>query len=283
MILDDTFAIIKSKSDLNKMAIESLYLSNFFNVIKLSNSSVGACMNYHKFRSNEDIMKTRNMLAERRKSDPLLLDYLFKQKNVSLLALNLKTCLLNALSKDLILNSSEFNIGVEQNISIFSNINSAVVIGFGGYMDFIISNTKIKNVHISDLNYDARKTHMDGMVLRYQKLHPNKKISISNGSDNKKKLGDAELVSITGSAFCNGTMDGLLKFSKNCERIIIQGQSAFIYPEVLFEKNVSLICTTIKPRNLLEIALENFSNFCRLLEGNLPKIYIMPKRNRIML
>jgi len=278
-ILDETFESIKHKISLDKIKIESLYLSNYFNIIQLNNSSVGSCMNYFNFESKEDIIKTYKLLIKKHHSDPLLLRYLSNEKNQKdLLKLNLKACLVSALSSNLLTRPSGFSINKNLDYSIFSNITSAVIIGFGGYMDSIIGGTSIKKVHISDLGYDFQKSEMDGMISLYKKRFPDKIISISNGKDNKEKIQNTDLVSITGSAFCNGTMDELLYYSKNCKKIIIQGQSASIYPEILFKNGVSLISTTIKPTNLLQVALNNFVEFKYLLEGNLPWIHITPKK-----
>jgi uncharacterized protein (DUF4213/DUF364 family) len=72
-------------------------------------------------------------------------------------------------------------------------------------------------------------------------------------------------------------MDELLAFSKNCKKIIVQGQSASIYPKFLFEKGVSLVTTTLKPANLMQIAMTSFYDFRNILDGGLPYIYMTPK------
>ena len=93
----------------------------------------------------------------------------------------------------------------------------------------------------------------------------------------KKEIASSDLVSITGSAFCNGTMDELLNYAIKCSKIIIQGESTCVYPEILFKKGVDLITTTIKPNNLLKIALKDFQTFHYLLEEGLPLIHLTPK------
>jgi uncharacterized protein (DUF4213/DUF364 family) len=110
----------------------------------------------------------------------------------------------------------------------------------------------------------------------YKDKFPEKVITFSDGSDNRERLARADLVSITGSAFCTGTMDALLKNARTCKTIILQGQSAAVFPEVLFEKGVSLVSTTIKPANLLELAMNDPQQFKALLEGGLPIIYAEP-------
>jgi hypothetical protein len=58
--------------------------------------------------------------------------------------------------------------------------------------------------------------------------------------------------------------------------VIVQGQSGAVFPEVLFEKGVSLLSTSMKPANLLELAQTDPPQFKKLLEGGLPVIYIEP-------
>ncbi len=275
MILDETFSLIKSKIEFKK--IKNVYLSNHFNIIQLENGAIGASMNYYRFKSELEKQKRYNLLIKKIKEDPSLESYLFKESASNLLKLNLKVCLLSALSTDLIFNCNEFNITTTPPPTIFLNINYATIIGLGGYVDTIIRYTKIKNIHISDLDYKNNKKRMDKVISNYKGRFPNKNISISDGKDNKRRIESSDLVSITSSAFCNGTMEKLLGYSKHCKKIIIQGASATIYPKILFEKGVSLISMTLKPLNLLQIAIKNPEMFKFLLENGLPVIHISQK------
>ncbi len=277
MILNETLETLKNKADLSQLGIKEIFLSSFFNAVKLSNSSVGAAMSYSRVESPADTGQTAARLLSIVKSDPLLLGLLFKSNAKNLLKESLKTAVLSAISKDLILSDSSLRIENELDKKIFSGINSAAIIGFGGYMDMIVRQTKIANIHISDSSYNERANEMDSQIQEYRGLFPGKKITISSGYDNSQKIGAADLVSITGSALCNGTMDQLLGFSKNCKKVIVQGQSAAIHPGVLFQKGASLVATTIKPENLIEVANSDFAKFQRLLEGGLPIIHISPK------
>jgi hypothetical protein len=42
----------------------------------------------------------------------------------------------------------------------------------------------------------------------------------------------------------------------------------------LFKKGVSLVSTTVKPDNLMELALTDYDAFKKTLEGKLPQIYM---------
>jgi uncharacterized protein (DUF4213/DUF364 family) len=158
----------------------------------------------------------------------------------------------------------------------FTAADSAVVIGFGGYLDYLIRMTDTRRIHVSDLWFHRRTKIILQRLESYAKEYPEKEITFSDGSDNRERLACADLALITGSAFCNGTMDALLEDARNCKTVIVDGESATVLPEILFKKGVSLVCTSMKPTNLIEIARSNPQQFKQLLEGDLPKIYVEP-------
>lgn len=276
MILDETIQILKQKMDFSEIRIKDMHISDFYTIIQLSNNSVGTGMNYFKFQSKEKLRDTEIFLKSRIKSDPLFLKFLFSQNTKNLLKLSLKTALISALSADWILEKNRFEITKKRDMSIFSDINSAVIVGFGGEMEFIIRNTGVCNIHVSDLHYDKRRNEMDDKIKEYRKAFPNKKITISKGYDNAKRINDAELVSITGSALCNGTMEELLGYACNCKKIIVQGQSSAIYPEIFFRNGVSLVATMIKPKNFLNLAITDFRECQKIMEGTDYRVFIKP-------
>ena len=274
-ILDETLARLRERV-LTAPKIESLYLSNYFNVIRLSDGSTGACMNYFRFKSPEAIEKTQSWLLKNVQADPLLTDYLSEEDEPDLLQLSLKTCVVSALSQNLLKSADTFRVSHRFETRFFPSVESAVVIGFGGYMNYLIHMTDIKRIHVSDLWMHQRTRSIQRRLELYRDKFPEKVITFSDGSDNRERLACADLVSITGSAFCTGTMDALLEDTLNCQTVILQGQSAAVFPEVLFEKGVSLVSTTIKPANLMELARNDPQQFKALLEGRLPIIYAEP-------
>jgi Putative heavy-metal chelation len=276
-ILDQTFARVRSLLSGPPPAIKDIFLGNYFNIIQLDDLSVGAAANYGRFKSEEAVAISLAELEERRRSDPLLLSYLFASSEPDLLQLSLKTCLVSALSQKLLLKPSGFRVHNEFDPALLAGFGSAVVIGFGGYMDYIILHTRTQRVHVSDLDYRRRAKWMDGRLQHYRGMFPDKTITISDGSDTRARLAETELASITGSAFCSGTMEELLEESQNCKSVIIQGQSGSVYPEVLFERGVTTVSTTIKPHNLVEVAKSDPQKLRSLLEGRLrPIFYLSP-------
>ena len=219
-------------------------------------------------------MKT--WLSERIQGDPILTKYLNEGDEPDLLQLSLKTCLVSALSRNLLQEAATFHVTHQFTPRIFPPAESAVVIGFGGYMNYLIHMTDIKRIHVSDLWFWQRTKSIRRRLQLYKEIFPHKTITFSDGSDDRARLAVADLVSITGSALCNGTMDQLLEDARSCKTVIVQGQSGAVFPEVLFEKGVSLVSTTIKPAYLVDLAQDEPQQFSRLLEGKLPVIYVEP-------
>jgi hypothetical protein len=91
--------------------------------------------------------------------------------------------------------------------------------------------------------------------------------------------GTADLVAITGSTLGNNTLEPLLNRSRNCPRVVLQGQNAAIHPRFLFEAGVKLVATTLKPAAIAEAAARDATgNALRpFFEGGLPRIYLKPR------
>jgi Putative heavy-metal chelation len=277
-ILDETLERIRRRLSGTLPHVRSIYLSNYFNAVQLDEGSVGAAMNYCRFKSDGAIHTTRALLEAKLDADPVLLSYLSEDEEPDLLQLSLKTCVVSALSRPLLLEPSGVEVRTEFAAEFLPDARAAVIIGFGGYMDYIILRTNAKLVHVSDLDYARGARRMDRRLDYYRRLFPEKTITISDGSDNAERLAEADLISITGSAFCNGTMEALLDAGRNAKTIVVQGQSASILPEVLFEKGVTLVSTTVKPEDLLEVARTDGGRFRSLLEGKLPPTYLRPSQ-----
>lgn len=278
-ILDESFLFIKGLIDISELKITSLYLSNQINCIKLNNSSVGACLNYYKFQSNSHFKETIRFLDKKCKNDPLLENYLFTNKRrFNILDHNLRACIVSALSQKLIMNLQEYKINYNFYDPKISEANSAVIVGFGGLLKYVIKKTSIKKVHILELRYNSEyKEKYDKTLNSYINEFPNKEISISDGSDYFERFNNADLISITGSSLCNGTLDQLLSCTRKDQIVIVQGHSASIIPHVLFDKGVSWLCTVMHPENVIDIAIANYEEFVSLYEGGIPYIYITNK------
>ena len=83
----------------------------------------------------------------------------------------------------------------------------------------------IRFLHIADLGYHSRQREMDTQIEVYRRQAPQKVMTVSDGSDMAQRLGEVDLLCITGSAVCNGTMEEVLQRSRGCPQIVVQGQA----------------------------------------------------------
>ena len=212
MILEETLKILKEKIDFSKLNIEDMLLGNPDNIIKLNNGSLGIAMNYFQIKNSGQSERLRKFFLKKLDSDPLLLKYLFEKKDNNLLKTSLKVCVIGALSNGLISENKDFEINDNIEEDFFSGINSATVIGFGGRMDMLVEKTNIPKIHISDLFFDPSKQNFKEKIDYFNENFPKKTITFSDGSDNRQRISNSELISITGSALCNNTMEKLLEY-----------------------------------------------------------------------
>ena len=116
--------------------------------------------------------------------------------------------------------------------------------------------TTALRIHVSGLRYQTQKEKIDAKLNIYRAQYPYLDISMSDGCDINNHLSQADFVAITGSTLGNNSLDQLLRMSRNCGHVILQGQSAIIHPRYLFEAGVSLVVTSIKPVAVAEAAAD---------------------------
>lgn len=281
----DEIAMIK---DLSTLSISRIYLGKQFNVIQLSDNSVGAAMNYYSFRDKQEILNYYKMLDYMKRQDPLLIKTLFEESSTidTLLKLSLQNTLVNALSREIILTSGEFQLVdlkhiLDESKKMYSQTDKnrewVTIIGFGGFLDFFLLSPEFPNIYVSDLSYHKRKEKFDEL-LKKKNIH-NKNVIISDASDQEYMINKSKMAFLTGSALSNGTMEGLLDMSKDCPFVVVQGESCSVYPRLLFEEyGVDAVITTFKPDSTffyIDYANEFFRN--QLFEGYLQPICIMKK------
>jgi len=215
------------------------------------------------------------------KQDHLLEELIYDESSDSLLVHSLRTCIVSALSRPLLL-SNPFKIFQRCAFSeLMSGLKSAraIVVGWGGLMDTFIKDYRIASLHVTDLLYGTKlwRQRIDEETRLRRVQNTNKKFTVSDGSDFEERIVGCDICAITGSSLSNNTLKGLLDAASYCQRVILQGQSASIYPEYLFQEGlVNFISTTIKPNNMLEVARNNSGAFSKLVEGGLPYIDLRP-------
>ena len=278
-ILDRTLDFLLSKELAGGRRIEEVYLNNYFTVMRLDDDSVGACMSsFHLSPAEleESVRHVRALLP----NDPLLLRYIGESCERAGITVSLRAALANALSAPVLRAGGDksFSVLKTRPNEFFSDIDSAVVIGWGGLFEFLLQRTTALRIHVSELEYKVKKEKIEAKLNRYRAQYPYLELSISDGSDIREHLSTADFLAITGSTLGNGTLDELLSLSRNCRRVILQGQSAGIHPRYLFDAGVHLVVTSIKPIAVAEAAAEDPTGRALLpfFEGGLPRIYLEP-------
>lgn len=296
-ILHKTLEAISKYVDFNNLIIEDFYFGKPFCVIKLNDGSVGAAMNYHEYAhdAQQNLKKTQLLFKYLIKSDPLLINSLFKSPiSISKPLLHtLRNTLINALSSKLMDNATgDFQVyansydivGLKKRLDSLNFSDQVSIVGFGGILTSILKFPNINNIYVCDLNYKENlyKEKYTETLKGFVKDYSNKKVVLSDGWDYKEQFRKSKYIFITGSALSNGSMEVLLDAAQGAEGIILQGESCFIYPEVLFnDYNVELLMTTKKTENTLWYLDNNPTFFFNeLFEGHNEEVYIYKNISR---
>ncbi|MBI4854399.1 MAG: hypothetical protein HY819_21585 [Acidobacteria bacterium] len=288
MILHETLAFLEIRKLIVGKSIRSISLTPYFTVVQLDDGSVGAAMSYYS--QSDELCKLIPSIISFIEQDPLLLRGLFYEddlltrlgvstREAQLLANSLRTAIISALSFPCLESGGDGTFVVSQKFPFnpFAEAKRAVVIGFGGYIDALAKADQIKHLHISDLQCSTNN-YMHRTIAKYQNYFPRKNFTFSDGTDIKYQVENADVVTITGSTLCNGTLEEILEYTKSRAIVVVQGQSASIYPMSLFNRGVNLVVTTLKPSILVQLAANDKSgqNLRPYLERGLPSIYLSP-------
>lgn len=286
MILKETLIILQARGLLSRKTVRAIYLTPYFTVVELDDGSVGAAMSYYGQPQSLGVS-----LPAATVDDPLLLHWAFRATNSSsvtadrhrLLQLSVATAVVNALSMPTIRDGGDETFATTDILPFdpFSEATRALVIGFGGYLPAAAASGGIKHLHVCDLGYQARREFMDRELDRLRTANPQQTMTISDGADIHSQIAQAELISITGSALCNGSMERILDAAPKLARVIVQGQSSSIHPAALFARGVWFVATTLKPAELVQAAANDPTGISLrpYLEGGLNRLYLMPKEN----
>jgi len=284
-ILDRTVTFLMEQPGVSDRTIRSLYLTNYFTVVELDDTSIGASWSDYKL-SREHLTETQSTMRSLLNKDPLLVRFTQCYAATDGIARSIRTAIVSALSTPILCTGEDqyFIAARDFPFHFFRGIKYAVVIGFGGYLDYLIRRTSAQRIHVSDLQYQYRKKQIEREIGIYRKKYPSVQLSVSDGSDSRDHLQKADFVSITGSTLANDTLELLLDSARDCGKIILQGESASIHPKELFAAGVHLVVTTLKTRDVAKAAFWHSTrdglDLCSWLEGNLKPIYLWPKITR---
>ena len=122
------------------------------------------------------------------------------------------------------------------------------VIGCGGYLRDALQASFVEEVVCSDPGFfdpDAQDyfgPYVENCIQPYQ---GKKRIRLSDGRDTEQIVKDCELLFVTGSTLVNDTLLPLLRWAGEKPAIILEGNSAGLYPFPLFEMGVTHLVQTV--------------------------------------
>jgi GMP synthase (glutamine-hydrolysing) len=242
----------------SKLSVVDLCIANTVTTVKLSNGHCGLALNFdlvgHQPKLTPDLSETlRGRLLERARQEPLLTETLFQQ-NEGPTFRSLSVALLNALSQSLLTAQHLTPKGSKvlpgrMPIHRLEGLGSkALVIGCGGYLEDVLNAPFITEVVCSDLAFKIPEAmehygpYLEDVVFPYR---DHKKVEISDGSDNAALISNCELLFITGSTLVNDTLPDILKWAGHKAAVVLEGNTAGLYPFPLFEQGVTHLVQTV--------------------------------------
>jgi hypothetical protein len=272
-----------------KRELTEIHLTRFFTTVELDDGSVGACMSYYRLSDAVlDIVERRIQLTY---SNPfevgnadsfrgLIAEQVPSENQRDCLIASVTATVISALSAPAIRSGGDewFVVDRHRPSNWTNGAESALVVGFGGFLEPLVFEERIKSVHVVDFSYDVMKNDWGARIDEWAAKNPAKRITGSRSLDPATRLRDFDLVSITGSTLCNGTLEYFLAHVRHDAVVILQGQSASLHPKVLFELGIKWIATTLKPQFLGRLAGRDHGGeeMRPLLQGGLPWIYLLP-------
>jgi GMP synthase (glutamine-hydrolysing) len=238
--------------------VDDLCLANLATAVRLSNGSCGIAMNYDRQGVSPALTdgmasKMEQRLAERVVSESLLEGTLYDDSEGPTLR-SLTVALLSALATPL-LNAAHLTprgarvIPIRAPIEHWRNHGSKIaIIGCGGYAADAIFAEHTKEVVVSDLAFndpEARDFYRPFIEKVVEPNRQRKTITLTDGGDNEKVLSECEVLFITASTLINGTLFNILEMAGPKAAIILEGNTAGMYPPSLFALGVTHLVQTV--------------------------------------
>lgn len=247
------------------LRVTGLWLQELYTVVELSNGQVDVALNYDnegfiQYRRHYDPVATAQGLLAETVTDPLLLETLLGRASPTLCELSALCAILGALSRPFLKPTHLGQLGyivTDGSISLDSiarNDDTIHIVGFGGYLEQALASSKFSQVFVSDLSYGLSegKEMIDRELENYQRIMRARSLCVYDGRDSTDYLQKSDIVIITGSALCNGTMEGLLEAAGNAREVIVYGHSGTLLPSVYCRRNVTRLCWSVLPPTFLE-------------------------------
>jgi MoaA/NifB/PqqE/SkfB family radical SAM enzyme len=265
-IIYATYRHLLEKKGTTKVFIKRILL-DIYPLVELDKGAIGTCLCFGGWGNFRGTV-LENLVADERlnihtegKSFPF---------NNHPFFLSLYDCLLSAMSVNEIENEKELfdKIYTKNNkdyLDVIKQDDLVVKIGFASYhVDYRILKNKIIGFdnHLDD---PIRAKQIEKDIKKIKGKNPDIEIEIKPSID-AQILRNADVVFISGSTICNGSLYGILKDCKKAREVILIGRSALIYPSQLFRLGVTRIISSIPPKNLFDLAVTNYPKYFKLDE-----------------
>lgn len=254
-LLDGVFADIERSKDISGLRVVDFYVNSPFTVVRLSDGATGSAGNYavQNHATGYEPELAKEMYRGHIKNDPLLMETLRHDR--SLVGLSLRTAILSALSQDLLNSSTLRSFGLAfRHTSNQHNVlqhymragDIVAMIGFGGALDDFCRSNQVNQLYVCDFMFKDQEVR--DVAWRHVKAicRDPRQVTLVDEKATENAISLADICFVTGSAVCNGTMEGLLALAGTCREIIVQGPSCSLLPMEFFRRSVSMVLTTIK-------------------------------------
>lgn len=165
-------------------------------------------------------------------------------KSSSLQERSIGVSALSALSQPLITTEMLKNRGFKVlggNISFTSLLKAddiAAAVGYGGKLGEMAD--RCRELHVTDIR---PREMFQTVMIDTDIYYTPRRIFVHEEKENRRVLGQATAVLITGSSLVNGTFEKLVSYARKARLICVWGPSAGIIPDVLFERGVHYVDT----------------------------------------
>jgi hypothetical protein len=125
--------------------------------------------------------------------------------------------------------------------------SSVGVVGFGGFMEMFAGLAKVERVLVCDRDLGWRAERAERTVRQLNQGFGKPKISLV-GDDLSRLRAECDVVQITASALCNGSMDTLLDALAD-KPLLVVGPSGALDPAAWRSLGATLLCTELRPND----------------------------------
>ncbi|MDW5327062.1 Rossmann-like domain-containing protein [Plantactinospora sp. KLBMP9567] len=265
---------LRKAADHGKRSVDEVLTGRSFAAVVLDDGSIGAAMDYERFRPG-----VASPAAVTSLRGVHLADYLGTSPGASLLDCDLvctpaagsdltrqavKIALLSALSRSWFRHGALEEAGFDHLVAPFDEVHphqpgSAVtealtravgdagtvgIIGFGGLMEHLAEIDGVRRVLVADLHEAPRAERVRETLARFNARFGEPRIQMV-GNDLRRLADECEVVQITPSSLCNATMDEVLRTLRGL-RLIVVGPSGALPPPVWRGYGAVLVCTELK-------------------------------------